>query len=76
MYIVQVDGETWAHIHYDRVSLGGRVVSVVTRRAIDLKIRGSGPAHGSSRMRDDLGIVLSFIVSSPTHSCGQSPKPE
>ena len=29
---------------------GGRVGSVVTRRAIDLKVRGSSPAHGGSRI--------------------------
>ena len=29
---------------------GGRVGSVVARRAIDLKIRGSSPAHGGSRI--------------------------
>ena len=29
---------------------GGRIGSVVTRRAIDLKIRGSSPANGSSRI--------------------------
>ena len=29
---------------------GGRVGSVVTYRAIDLKIRGSSPSNGSSRI--------------------------
>ena len=29
---------------------GGRVGSVVARRAIDLKVRGSSPAHGGSRI--------------------------
>ena len=29
---------------------GGRVGSVVTRRAIDVKVRGSSPAHGGSRI--------------------------
>ena len=29
---------------------GGRVGSVVTRRAIDLKVRDSSPAHGGSRI--------------------------
>ena len=29
---------------------GGQVGSVVTRRAIDLKIRGSSPANDSSRI--------------------------
>ena len=32
------------------VGKGGRVGSVVVRRAIDLKVRGSSPAHGGSRI--------------------------
>ena len=37
-------------IHQLSLKLGGRVGSVVTRRAIDLKVRGSSPAHGGSRI--------------------------
>ena len=32
------------------VIAGGRVGSVVARRAIDLKVRGSSPANGGSRI--------------------------
>ena len=32
------------------LKMGGRVGSVVARRAIDLKVRGSSPAHSSSRI--------------------------
>ena len=31
---------------------GGRVGTVVARRAIDLKVRGSSPTHGGSRIAD------------------------